>query len=356
MNALSLVSIGSLHKDKQVLRKAVEEYTLALNILAHVLVKPETLYDDNILAAIIVLKLCEFYDEIKQEGQGWIEHQNGMQQLLAARGPKSLKGEFSSMLFASAKQSSLARSMLVRKKNFYDSPVWMELDPSSPEYDVGMQLPALLESHDNLNLSLPSALWDIDILLHDSMRLENDLRQYLEANLSSSAASSGEPFIEEDIECFAQFTKLVPDSILTKAYRFQSFTIAFFYTSYWLRMHFLRTTMKSLYTQRAHVAKMPAQRCHGGEHPVRDEELLEYIMNLCRSIPFFIDPENGSIGHICCFFPIVASAKYFNLHGQYEWLKWIHHVRSRIFNRGLSMPMIEGTEVPAVGLTERQNT
>ena len=75
--------------------------------------------------------------------------------------------KFSSLLLANVRQGSLARSVPSRRKDFYDSPEWQNLDPVTLGSDVGLRLPALLERHDNLDLRASLALQDVDALLSD---------------------------------------------------------------------------------------------------------------------------------------------------------------------------------------------
>ena len=353
MDALSLVSTGSLYRDKQLLWKAIDAYAIGLNKLASALAKPGSLHDDSILATIMILLNCEVYDEIRQQGHGWIDHQNGLQRLIAARGPESINGQFSSLLLANAKTGSWARSLLSRRTDFHDSEEWRGLELEGPSalgetfgHDVGLKLPSLLEQHDRLNLGGPTALQDIDALLSDCARLEHDFRSYLDHMICSTKMPRGEPFVTEDIESFSTFSELVSDRTLKKAHRFPSFGSAYLHSSFWLRMHFLRTTMRSLHSQRAQLLSVWRTLDTTCERPVSEDELWDYIMNLCRCIPFFIEPENGTVGNICCFFPLLVASKHFEQHGDWDMLKWVHNVRCSVFNKGLSMPVIEGADIP----------
>lgn len=352
MSALSLVSAGSWTKDRRLVRQGIEEHTLSLRRLGNALKKPEALHDDHIIATITVLNLCEFYEESNHESNGWTDHSNGLQRILAARGSEDLKGELSATLLANAKQGSFARSVLTRSKDFYDSVEWIQLDTEAVGYDTGTRLPGLLQRHDQLDLTHPSAAQDINTLLSECTQLEHGLRTYLDKHVASSLITSGKRFDEESIEEFVNFADLVADRTLETAYCFPSFTSAVLYTSFWLRMFFLRSTVASLQYYHRQLSSDSIRDLSDLGSPVEQIELRAYIMNLCRSIPFFIEPVNGTIGHICCFFPLVAAAKYFQEHGQTKWLHWIHRVRDRIFDKGISLPSIEGAEMPCLNAVD----
>ena len=90
LDALSLVAVGSLHKDKAVLNQSVNRYGKALSSLAKALTKPGVAESDEVFAATSVLATCALYDQIGSHDNGWGKHVNGSQQLIAARGPKSM--------------------------------------------------------------------------------------------------------------------------------------------------------------------------------------------------------------------------------------------------------------------------
>lgn len=350
MSALSLVSVGSLRKDGDLLRKGIEEYTTSLRMLSAAIQQPETLHDDNVIATITILKLCEFYDEINRNSNGWINHSDGLQRILAARGSEDLTGELPAMLLANAKQASLTRSVLARRRDFYDSPEWTKSNFESLSHDVGTQLPSLMARHDRINLKRPSASQDINDLFDDCSQLEQKLKAYLDHEVAASLHSSGNRYVRQNIEAFSPFAELVTDRTVTTAYSFPSFASAFLHTSFWIRMYFLRSTMASLQSYQRILSSDTTSNDEANQLHVEETELESYIIHLCCSIPFFIDPKNGTIGHICCFFPMVAAAKYFQEHGPVEWLRWIHHVRDRVFDKGISLPSIEGAEIPTLDI------
>lgn len=111
-------------------------------------------------------------------------------------------------------------------------------------------------------------------------------------------------------------------------------------------MYFLRSAVASLQPYQEQLSPHSPNPNEADSRQVELSELEDYILNLYRSIPFFIGPVNGTIGHICCFFPLVAAAKYFREHGQFAWLRWIHRVRDRVFDKGISLPSIKGAEIP----------
>ncbi len=111
-------------------------------------------------------------------------------------------------------------------------------------------------------------------------------------------------------------------------------------------MHFLRTAVQSLHVRGNEL-------CPRSEHlqMVEESELLGYAIDLCKCVPFFIEPSCSTVGGICCFFPLSLAARYFKQFQHWDLFAWVGNVRQRIFNIGVSMPVIEGAEMPKFAMS-----
>ena len=350
LDALSLVQIGSIQNDKRLLQSGVEAYTRSLKYLAHALTRPDSARDDGILAAATVLSMCELYSIVQQKGQAWVNHHKGMQNLIAARGPDAVNSRLGQLLVWNSRNSSLACSLLLRKKDFFAASRWQTTDSVLSHnddywaaYATGLKLPELLERSDNLDVHQPNALTDLDALLSDCERLESDMRDYLNLLESNTADDDSSLFILENVETFSPFAERVSDRTLTKAFKFPSFMTGFLHCQSWLRLYLLRASMQSLHNMRRELVPdwIPEN-----ERRINENELLGYIFNLCRCVPFFLEPENAMVGHVCCFFPLHVAAYYFRDHEYWPWLRWVREVRNSVFDKGLSMPEVRRPELP----------
>jgi hypothetical protein len=346
LDALSLVQLGSIRNDQRMLRKAIEAYTKALRSLALALSKPESIHDDTVLATCCILSTCEFYTEFRIQGHTWISHQQGMQRLIEARGPQSiLNSPLALNLFFQSTSSSLALSLLLRKQDPFTRPMWREVrakvvmlwDDDNESYHFGLHLPSLLERHDKFDISQPDALRTLDILLADCENTEVDMKTQL-AKVYEHAAMNERGWIAlVDVDQFHPYAGLVTDKTMTSAYKFPTFSIAYVLSSHWLRTYLLKQVMQSLHVKRQQLVPgwSPAP-----DQEVTEREILCYIINLCRQIPYFVEPANSAIGEMCCFFPLLISNMYFRSRGYYRWSRWIHHISPRIFRKGMSMPFV----------------
>lgn len=345
LDAISLVQLGTILDDKRLLRAAVESYTLGLRSLARALSNPNNVYNDEILAASSILCQCEIFNAIKQHGKGWLGHLQGLQKIITARGPQALESRLSRMLFYQSARTSVASSMLLRKKAYYSAPQWLAAqervdlrEDYSESYRSGQQLPGLLERADNISLAHSNARADVDDLLFDCEMLRLNMRREV-ATLSSQTIRNGKScFVLADVGTFSAFHTLVQDRTLDVAYRFTSYMTSYLYSQYWLRMFLLRSCMQKVHTLRQQLVPgwLPES-----EQSVNETELLGYVMNLCRCIPYMVEPSNGAIGTICTFFPVHVATQYFQSRKHWQWLKWIYSVRDGIFTKGLSIPLAE---------------
>ncbi|KAF2163571.1 hypothetical protein M409DRAFT_26181 [Zasmidium cellare ATCC 36951] len=343
LDAISLVQMGSMLNDEQLLRKSVESYTLGLRSLAHALSNPKNVYADDIMAASSVLCQCEMYNEIKQHGQGWLGHLQGLQKIITARGPRALNSQLARMLFYQSTRTSLASSLLSRKTSYYSAPKWLAAqvkvdlhEDYSDSYRSGQQIPGLLERCDNLDVDSPHIMDDIEDLLYDCETLLSGMKAEV-AMLSSRTVKNGKAcFTLADITNFTAFTTLVQDRTLDRAYWFSSYLNCYLYSQYWLRMFLLRGCTQQVHSLRQQV--VPGWNPEK-EAAVSETEVLGYVMNLCRCIPYLVEPSNCTIGCICSFFPVHIATQYFRDHGHWQWVEWARCVRNAIFSKGFSIPV-----------------
>ena len=106
-------------------------------------------------------------------------------------------------------------------------------------------------------------------------------------------------------------------------------------------MHYLRSNVQSLHKLR-----------HGlvddyyplANEIVPEEELLDYVLDLCRCMPSFVEPTSSSAGHIGIFLPLRTAAFYFAAHGHWQYLKWIGAVKDNVFVKGLAPPGVDNAK------------
>lgn len=344
LDALSLVSVGSLRKDRAILNESVRAYGQAMSSLVKAFSRPENAHDDDLLAATTVLTSCALYDEIGQHDVAWGKHVNGTQQLIAARGPQSLQTPLAMLLFSNTRHAALVWALIERKAPYMALPEWREMafrapiqDSSTLFYDAAIQIPGLLERKDQLGASLGLSTHNVDAILADCAGVEQVMREwYVDWNVQ--AALNGITIFEErPIDEFETFAGLVKDRTFETGYKFPGFPMAYLSGLYWMCMHFLRITIQELHTVR-HA--LDEDWYPDPEQAVSEPELFDYAVNLCKYIPFCCEPISSSTGHVGIFLPMRTAAVHFTQHGQWQYARWVGNVRNKVFTKGLSPPMI----------------
>ncbi|KAK4500382.1 hypothetical protein PRZ48_008571 [Zasmidium cellare] len=346
LDAMSMVQVGSLYKDKDLLRQGVSHYHKALGGLLKTLsgMSAEAVNDDYVLATVNLLASCEFFDEIAQVGDGWTKHIQGSQQLLAARGPKSITSRMSLLIFSNMRHGALSHSLLMRKASFLGTPEWRSVawrapyvDASTFLYDTALQVPALLERYDELDPRAPGGVEQIDEILREAKVLETEMRDWFRNYQVRSKWADQKLYELSDIQNFPTFTGLIKDRTLKEAFNFPNFMVSYLLSVYWDTMHFLRTMTQSLHKARHKVTR---DWYPDPEEVVAEDELTEYVMNLCRCFPFFVEPVSSSAGQIGMFLPLRTAAVYFTQQGNWPMLRWCGAVRDHAFTRGMRPPNV----------------
>lgn len=344
LDALSLVQVGSVHSDPRLRNEAVRQYGKALNSLARSIIKGDSLYDDDALAAVTVLATCELFEDIAIAGEGWGKHVHGANGLIAARGPDSIRSDLALIMYSNHRHGALLYALISRKEPFMAAPEWRKVafrvplaraDASLEFYDIALQIPGLLQRHDELDMMSATAVHDIDHLVADSAKLEADLRAWYsdwQSNNANNACQS------HPIDDFPTFTSLCSDRTFEYGLMYPDFLVGYLYSLCWMVMHSLRTNTQSLFKRRH--ALLP-DWYPDPEDIVPEEELLQYVLNLCQTIPFFVEPICSSTGHIAIFLPLRTAALYFTEHGHWKWLRWIGAVKNSVFVKGLSPPNVK---------------
>jgi len=364
LDALSLVAVGSVQKDRKLLTESVVAYGRALRHLSKAVVAPNARSNDDLLAATTVLSSCALYEEIGQHAGGWGTHVTGCQQLIAARGPETLKSELAMSLYATTRYGALCFALIERRAPLMAMPRWREVamrghhvgdEASVLFYDAAIQVPGLLERHDELSMDEVTTetagvvLGGVEKLLLECSHIEIALRDWF-TDWQTHALLDPDPtnilpegllYSEQPIDFFPTFLSLVPDRTFPTAFTFPDFATAYLASLYWLSMYYLRSTIQPLHRLRHDLdrAWYPDSTT-----AVSEPEILDCISNLCRCIPYFAEPVSSSGGHIAIFLPMRTAAIYFTTHGLWQQAKWVGMVKNGVFTKGLAPPDVKGLD------------
>ena len=296
MNALSLVQVGSLQKDKRLVRRGQAEYGAALQAVARDITRGDNnANSDELLAAVNLLATCEMYGDIGNAG-GWLWHRDGIARICAARGPDSLSSELANILFDDLRHGAVVACIIERRASFLEQPQWRAKalqrsdgkDRSVLFYDSAVQVPGILERFDKLDLQAVDAIADVSEMMADTVRLTDEMREFYESWQPSSIGRNGRMERElVPIEVFSAFTSICADRTLDYAYMFGDFFLGYIYCMYWMCLFHLRRTLQGLHAHMNYLCDWLPEE----EDAVPEAEIFGYMLDMCRCIPFFRDPD-----------------------------------------------------------------
>ncbi|KAM0715243.1 hypothetical protein Q7P37_008741 [Cladosporium fusiforme] len=336
-DALSLMQVGSTHCNGHLIGESIVRYGKALRGTRQAL-NSASVTEDGLLATVSVLAICEFFDHMKQTPSAWLGHLTGLDHILLARGPDSVRSKLSMLLFYQSRVPALSRSLLRRKSDPLSSPEWravlqrIPLGPAGSCMELALQVPELLERYDCLNVEGATASPDVEQLLSDCERVENRYRQWY-ADLQETAGARVTGFYKTtDVENFPTYASLVLDRTLQGAYQFTDQKFAFLHQQYWCCMYFLRETIFHLreYQQQWSKSSSLNEQRSKEINATADKELDDYVFSLCRCIPGFSEPITGAHGHTAIFLPLCVATMHFRSRRLSSWANWaeikfLHH-------------------------------
>lgn len=350
LDTLSLIQLGSVHRDQRLLNESTVQYGKALRGTSRSL-RQGGLLDDTVLATVSILALCEFFDHIKDNASGWLGHIAGVDQILLARKPASLNSKLSNILFFTSRHASLARSLVIRKADPLDTEEWraairrIPLGFASHWISLAIQIPSLLERLDNLDVTSDGLLPAVEALLSDSESLESEIKTWHTHWQRVVAPGGGTQFTVHSIVEFQPFSSLVQDRTMSTAYRFPEHKTSHLHCQYWCSMWHLRRTLQSLYGLREQALSRDVELAHITRDDPTTLELDALVLSICHCLPYFASPETGTQGQISMFLPLRIATMHFRSREMWDWLAWVEDVRANAFTRGLSQPDIVAEDV-----------
>ena len=199
--------------------------------------------------------------------------------------------------------------------------------------DIGIRLPRLLERADHA-LSNECETDRRRQVIQDLWTFVNDMRKYMASLGSGSGANAGpaDTLFRElrDIENFDRVFSWVGRSrVFPKAWHYRSFRAA--------NMVGICTLMKVIA-----LANIVPLYLHSGADfddgavSIVGNELADEVEDLCRTIPYHVGPNAGSLGMIGCLPLLRCAVEYYTNQSEPEKSRWCDRLIDRLNNAGLA--------------------
>nr|POE46834.1 hypothetical protein CFP56_00166 [Quercus suber] len=249
LDALYLLQIGSATHDARFIMHGRLSYQAALQRVRRDLSRPNSCYDDSLLAAVHMLATCEGYETLNhgENSPAQQQHMNGAAHILELRGPRSIKTEMQQYQLQQHLLHALFLGCITRKANVFGTKEWTEVTaergPIAQLINGCLRAPKLLEQVDALreaSKTRPSETVDALVLLMALQKLETELQTWLTIwNEKTHRPSS---YTEVNSQLFPFIDNLPPGmaKVWPISYEFKSFTCASAHSVCWFTTMLLR--------------------------------------------------------------------------------------------------------------------
>nr|POE65909.1 hypothetical protein CFP56_57599 [Quercus suber] len=326
LDALYLIQIGSAMHDERFIMHGKLSYQAALQRVRRDLSRPNSCYDDSLLAAVHMLATCEGYESLNQgeNTPAQEQHMYGAAHLLQLRGPLSIKTEMQQYQLQQHLLHALFLGCFTRKASIFGREDWAAVTadggPIAQLINSCLRAPTLLEQVDLFREASKDGVSDsVDalVLLMDLQKLETELQTWLtvwndEIHHPSSYTevdSLSFPFVDN---LPAELAKVWPT-----AYEFKSFTCASVHSVCWFTTMLLREAMKD-------VQELRPWSAFGR----RDQsELINGLVDeaaekMCKCVLYLAQREHGTHGFASACAPLRFAAQWYGRSGDEQKLAW----------------------------------
>ncbi|MCJ1397250.1 hypothetical protein MMC11_000442 [Xylographa trunciseda] len=154
--ALASNRVGFANGDAKLCERSRQYYGKALRLLNGLLGSPDSIFDDQALAAVRCLMIYELFESTAKSVHAWGSHQNGLVRLVQQRGSKGFANHFAKSLLMDTRGVSMIasiqrciRSPLGNSEWCLSTPAENLLDVEHKIYDLAFELAATYELDDS---------------------------------------------------------------------------------------------------------------------------------------------------------------------------------------------------------------
>lgn len=350
-HALHLAQLGTTSKDERAIREALRVYQATLLQLRRRIADPKTVIDEQLIAVVFILRNIETYSAISHDGSGRKRHQEGIGQLLFAKGPKTFQQGKSLPLRISLEiyqQSQLWELLAARKGSRTSTQEWIDVAychtckwnlPRLTGYVL--RLPALLQKTEVL-LAQGEDATEEDVLnvLSAIKGFEDGLQKWMNRwyieypqvpywRVRMDKCSWMKPLIKER----------TPHAF-TSAYEFAGTATLKAHQQFWMAL--LASSEASKDLADLLPDPLPPHKSYEDQDRRLVDEVNDAADNLCMSAVYMFRPDNGVDGWIDACNCLQFASFWYERHGSAEKTVWCKTVIKGVESRGVRAPVLNG--------------
>ncbi|ETN39413.1 uncharacterized protein HMPREF1541_05636 [Cyphellophora europaea CBS 101466] len=302
--ALAMSRASRISGNKDARKDALMFYGSCVRNVRRAIVAGDRLYDDHLLATVMLLATFEVHEGTAQRDKAWGAHINGASRLINARGAWSFQTEFGRILYLGHLRDELIYGIGTRGKSRHgvDQTSYKPTPEDMTDLDVQLvsilsSMPSIMESADHIRTiddvaQVREATLDLRTRCHEIM----DVLEKFDETLQWSQADL--LYWEEPSQLALS---LAPDSderVFTTFITFCDFPIAclqfttwtsllLMHSTLWLTYQWLRCYRPEAMIDQAIPMMVP---------PDKLDLCNDLAINIVKSMEYFVQPEMGLVG------------------------------------------------------------
>lgn len=341
-SALSISRVGQGHKDARLVHESAILYGKALKELQTALFDPSRMHSDQVLMACMLLGLYEVFEGPAFNSRSWMAHATGAARLIQLRGPHRHQNWDAHHPFLASRIPTIYAAILQRKTTYLAAEEWLTVpwEFQLRTYmdrlvDLGTLVPGILERFDTLRESDSNTAADLLQLLEECKDLQERMNRWKDATKKGAVPR----VVKHDAGD--------PDG-----YPFE--------TDLWFENHLFVHARLVYYT----CSLVLAEAAHGIQQALnlRDHKTSEldqsswltdlfpterHAANICRIVPYCLQPEMGALGANIINFPANLAIAYYRRIGHIAATTWLVKAFSNIKIRGLHVDNVFNEILPS---------
>lgn len=349
VDTLSLIQLGTSHRDERLIGEAHTRYQAAVASLNVDLQDPNAMYDDGVLGAVYLLGFCEVYAPLARGGHPWKTHHRGLRDMLLARGPKGEYSKFAQLLVYNFRHVAAIVGCTERKRVAFAGRAWKQCSAMTDGMMAALSeriidAPAVFEKADSAMQRPKKDAGELFDVVMELARLERVTQAWL---LSWYSSFEGQPYWQqrvEELKSFKKHTRDAPKDVFKKALCFPSFSNASAQVTYWMGLLQMKRTMFEL-------NRLYSKPILPKSEATLVTEANECADRLCESIAWLTQPRFGFCGVVRSLGPLNYATKWYKVTIDLPKMAWTEKV-SRSIKAEHFIASLYDTQ-PFVGWLER---
>jgi hypothetical protein len=181
--ALAMSRASRITHDKNARRDALMFYGSCVNNVRRAVASGDRLYDDTLLATVMLLAMFEVHEGTTKRDSAWAAHTNGASRLINARGARSFHTSFGKTLYLAHLRDELVCGIGSRGKSRHgvNKSSYSPKEEDIVDLDIRLvsilgSLPAIMEASDNIR-----TLTDIEVTRSATISLHAQCNEVMDA-------------------------------------------------------------------------------------------------------------------------------------------------------------------------------